>query len=620
MQPEITGYQHCKQYPLDGTCSCCQSPSNSSHGASHSQLLLSEWLMKPLSYPPLFPPTPGELISTNACGGMPSSNIPIYSGPLYHPNMKFAFDIKEDTHGLLEIEDRDLLPTLDDFHLVYKDLTQNGSTWPPKVDSFDAESFLLGFYSVDPAFRLIQCATSAYYSYPVIPETVQLSYYKRAKKAMNRIVTQKPTLQTVQAYYAIYGFLLDKGQPLVALEFLKKAMSAMIELRMDFDPDDSPWLSPLNLTSRQKEERRRTFWVIYRQAVYEKAVSFAEIRVPMDPASMKAPSNVMNLGLVFSKMETKTWDSLILHQMGLIKQHYTIPSKSISELLKSDYTRNQYTTLRNLYSSIPSELLLISQDPTHVSPVEGADFVAQILKVSDKGIPPLNGFMVAAVSILYRPILFCTAYRACNPLVISLELRHNILEAITKCLQSAHRIVTLFIFLESVYEGRLFIDQVPENMRTLFFPHFSSALVEAAIVLWFIKCRMDSAWLAYVPLPLKDIAPKVLGLERYLNRIKSVARKEGEGAMKPLAKTVEAMIFEINGVDRQGYGADSSTEIESIEIGMAGIALDEDIMEANAKQVEPKAFMGLLGLEVGSGIRWKGRSEESWRLFWKLNG
>ncbi|KAJ3081605.1 hypothetical protein HDU99_005247, partial [Rhizoclosmatium hyalinum] len=377
MQGQCTQCQLCKSRSSARACSFCDSLSNPTKVDPQSQLLLSEWLMKTPSYLPLFPSAPPQLSASFEQSG-------VLFQPLYLQNPLSTYEIKKESIGPLDIEDRDLLPTLEDFELVYNDLTRNGTIWPPSMFSFDAESFLLNFYSVEPAFRLIQCATSAFYAFPSKPEAVQLSYYKRAKKAISRFAHQKPTFQTVQTYYALYSFALVKGQPLVGLEFLKKAMSAMIELRMDFDPDDSPWLSPLNLTSRQKEERRRTFWAIFRQAVYEKAVSFVEIRIPIDITTMKTASDIMGHEFESSAVELALkWDAMILNQIALIKNHYSIPPKTATELLQSEYIQNQYVTLRNLFATMPPELLLKSQSPMHITPDEGVVIVTQILNRKD---------------------------------------------------------------------------------------------------------------------------------------------------------------------------------------------------------------------------------------------
>ncbi|ORY44845.1 hypothetical protein BCR33DRAFT_716791 [Rhizoclosmatium globosum] len=53
-----------------------------------------------------------------------------------------------------------------------------------------------------------------------------------------------PTLETVQAYYNIYLYAT----------FLEMALQMIKQLRLDVDPDYSPWINHLNLAPRQKEE------------------------------------------------------------------------------------------------------------------------------------------------------------------------------------------------------------------------------------------------------------------------------------------------------------------------------------------------------------------------------
>ncbi|ORY39143.1 hypothetical protein BCR33DRAFT_720381 [Rhizoclosmatium globosum] len=62
--------------------------------------------------------------------------------------------------------------------------------------------------------------------------------------------------------------------------------------------------------------------------------------------------------------------------------------------------------------------------------------------------------------------------------------------------------------------------------------------------------------------------------------------------------------------------------VTTLELGLKVMSLgkDNNFTQDEAITTEPLAFMGLLGTQVSDGIRWKGRSEESWRLFWKLNG
>ncbi|ORY47663.1 hypothetical protein BCR33DRAFT_735851 [Rhizoclosmatium globosum] len=61
----------------------------------------------------------------------------------------------------------------------------------------------------------------------------------------------------------------------------------------------------------------------------------------------------------------------------------------------------------------------------------------------------------------------------------------------------------------------------------------------------------------------------------------------------------------------------TSSELEGVEISMTVTSLVGDEIEKVEK--EPHSHLGLLGLDIAGGVRWKGNSEPAWRLFWKLN-
>ncbi|ORY49406.1 hypothetical protein BCR33DRAFT_713741 [Rhizoclosmatium globosum] len=77
---------------------------------------------------------------------------------------------------------------------------------------------------------------------------------------------------------------------------------------------------------------------------------------------------------------------------------------------------------------------------------------------------------------------------------------------------------------------------------------------------------------------------------------------------------MEAMVGEI---ERRVGGGAGLVNTGGLELAMNVASIGSNVEEAKK---EPWAFMGLLGLEVAGGIRWKGRNEEGWRLFWIRNG
>ncbi|KAJ3061275.1 hypothetical protein HDU99_005611, partial [Rhizoclosmatium hyalinum] len=65
-----------------------------------------------------------------------------------------------------------------------------------------------------------------------------------------------------------------------------------VELRLNTDPDDSPWLYALNLSPRQKEERRRVCWSVVVRYAWNMALLNDEMSFDIDCSNLKAPSAV----------------------------------------------------------------------------------------------------------------------------------------------------------------------------------------------------------------------------------------------------------------------------------------------------------------------------------------
>ncbi|KAI9352601.1 hypothetical protein BDR26DRAFT_196118 [Obelidium mucronatum] len=101
------------------------------------------------------------------------------------------------------LEDPDLMPSIEDWLLVWRVSTQHGTVRPIHF-SFDGEAFLKSFFFMPPVLRLTMCAVTAYYA--GLPEDSIFNYYQRAKKAFLRIEQSKPTYQTIQSLFNIFLF------------------------------------------------------------------------------------------------------------------------------------------------------------------------------------------------------------------------------------------------------------------------------------------------------------------------------------------------------------------------------------------------------------------------------
>ncbi|ORY39147.1 hypothetical protein BCR33DRAFT_418788 [Rhizoclosmatium globosum] len=230
--------------------------------------LISEWLMKPISYPPLFPPEPGSLdiqpvftrLDPTIAFGL-QTRLNKYMAAMERPLIS-----REEP--MWDMEDPDLMPTLNDWILCHRMMTDDGKTNPISGE-YDAEAFLFEFYQLPPVLRLTRCAIAATYH---LTQTEAFEYYRRARKAFSKAGSE-PSLELIRAYIAVNGFAMNMlGQPLVGLQFLKLAVTMIRDIKLYIDPDDSPWLDYLNLTERQKEDRRRAFWQVYFYYVWHQTI------------------------------------------------------------------------------------------------------------------------------------------------------------------------------------------------------------------------------------------------------------------------------------------------------------------------------------------------------------
>ncbi|KAJ3063620.1 hypothetical protein HDU99_004763, partial [Rhizoclosmatium hyalinum] len=280
--------------------------------------------------------------------------------------------LADETDNNWELEDPDLMPNMHDFILCQAYFTKSG-TRSPLYAGLDAEMFLNNYFQLSAAVRLTFCAFAAH---DLSNETLAISYYKRARKALARKPFIKPSLELVQTYTCLFHFAINKGQPVIALQFLRAGLQSIRELKLDVDPDDSPWLYSLNLSERRKEERRRTFWQIFWHWSWQRALSDEDIiDFPITSVNVKPPSQVFDPLPIFPVNAVKNWECCILNLMGDIKRRYMIPPRRILDLLASEDQISLGMHLVSTQSSIPATLLLISAHPDYISVEEEKQFL-----------------------------------------------------------------------------------------------------------------------------------------------------------------------------------------------------------------------------------------------------
>ncbi|KAI9339988.1 hypothetical protein BDR26DRAFT_861930 [Obelidium mucronatum] len=532
-----------------------------------------------------------------------------------------------------ELQDPDLMPTLEDYFLVYNASTRNG-TESPLFFSYDADEFLRTFFKQPPFFRLIQCAMSAYEVHS--EGLVTIAFYKRAKKACIRAMNEKPDYKSVQGLYWLVLLVGWMGQPDLGRSFLKTALRLIKALRLDIDPDESPWLHPL--TPRQKEDRRRTFWSVYAAVMMENVISNDSIHVPFNSDRMNPPTAVTDPYPIFDAEPLAKPQCELYSVISAIKQHYRTCPKSIHDILASPETAALLSRLNAVHDSMPIDTLLISESPESLTASDYTRFIAQQDKLMSSQAKSenfvYNSESLASICLLNRPILFLTSLKSFNPARLTREVREIVATAVNQSLDASHRLLLLLHF---------FLDPSCSAVGTgqSLFPYQDkySPLFEGMVVLWFSYARMDVKWwdvlagrrrrkLAWVVL-----RPRMMQVIRFLESVyssESGGVDKDTGILPPLVACMREMVCDIDVCESRGSethlhhhfyhhsrgGVDDFHEIEDITLRMKVVSLDGE--DETVLKREPKAFLGLLGMSVGT-MRWPGPSEESWRLFWKLH-
>ncbi|ORY42051.1 hypothetical protein BCR33DRAFT_718666 [Rhizoclosmatium globosum] len=392
-------------------------------------------------------------------------------------------------------------------------------------------------------------------------------------------------------------------------------MELAIELRMNIDPDDSPWL--LHLSVREKEERRRAFWYSYRAYSIVQNLTASPRKLPIWVQTVKYPSQVYDPHPIYLNADHPL-RSQLWNLIGSIKQHWAVPPPNLIDLFSSALESDLLTQLTQLQASANLDHLLLFENPLSTTDSDISRFISQTL-ASQSELCGMNLTYQSAITVFYRPLLFATALPSCKPDRLSDPHRTLIINVINQCLEATWRVYTLFRFIDfmSLGEGR---NLVSEDEVSLFYIYEISRCdaFEGIIVFWFIACRMDPAWLGYlqswdwVSNFSSQEFRKTMG--RMLGWYFEESRRNGFDLA--IAEAMSGMLEEMEEVSRTGIrrGIHDRAKCESV---LAEITNAVSSIPSSSK--EPRCFMGLLGMDIGKRGGWKSRTEESWRLFWKLN-
>ncbi|KAJ3011586.1 UNVERIFIED_CONTAM: hypothetical protein HDU68_001607 [Siphonaria sp. JEL0065] len=501
-----------------------------------------------------------------------------------------------------DLENPDLMATIDDWALVFNFLSPQ-----PIRFSYDGDNLIKTFFHQPAGFRLILCAFAAFNSN--LLASLQLSYYNRARKALIRAINEKPSHQTVQALLSVFGFAEMKGQPDIGHAIFQTALNMVATLRLDIDPDDSPWLYHLNLTERQKEDRRRAFWGCYITLVTEQALSptnFSE--TSLSATKIKEPATIMDPHLVFQGNCLVKPECELFRMIAMFRRHYSRAPRNISEIMNG--LPMETLELESIISAIPITHYLSMDSIAGLTHSDHYQFLRQFGQMPATEISSaftVNFVAPTSICVLYRPQLQLSACKSCHPTFISSVEQNVIVLAIQKCLDAANQIAYLYSFLQDIIYG-VYKDCIPDHRKI----HFELGedtgiymLFEAITVFWFVLCRMNPVWWHLVGrnVPVwSELQPRIVQM---IDFVKKVGNEGGmtDGCCVPLILTLDAMLNEIDSCMNGGM----EENMDKILVGMTVLTLDAEVAVAVK---EPRALLGLLGLEVG-GVQWMGRVEEN---------
>ncbi|ORY29888.1 hypothetical protein BCR33DRAFT_571403 [Rhizoclosmatium globosum] len=186
-------------------------------------------------------------------------------------------------------------------------------------------------------------------------------YYNRARKALLRSDV-RPSLDLIIAYNCIYDHGRATSQVLISEQFLRRSIEMVIELKLDVDPDDSPWLN--HLTPREKEDRRRIFWSSYDLYAWQLSVSPFPLVMNISGNGVKPPRQVYDPHPVFDEAHAYKERCEQKVVLGSIKNHYSTPHPRYTTFfpLREQHPSNFSYTLSNHHFNQATSSTLTTQN------------------------------------------------------------------------------------------------------------------------------------------------------------------------------------------------------------------------------------------------------------------
>ncbi|TPX54579.1 hypothetical protein CcCBS67573_g09562 [Chytriomyces confervae] len=604
-------------------------------------------------------------------------------------NMPFA---DEEVAGGMDLDRQDRIPAYGEYEMLVAVVCGHPLLFRNSFLMFDPFLLMESYFREPPALRYAFICVCA--QLLQLPKLVRLDYYNRARKAIFKDL--KPAVKSVQALYYVATFALLNGQVAMAFPAMERAVHMAMLLQLEYDPDD---IEPLHdiMTEKEKDEWRRTFWVfnyarktmrldggpdvhVFTAQGVKPCRDFGDLMSgPLDSNSIGSPFHVCGL----------------VDVMQEILDFVRTPPSALMDLVGNSRIKVELlgTKLDTWHAQVPTRLLI---DPPTLT--------WTCLNHSERaGMIVLFMYHRAAVCNLHRPTLYLTATSTFKTPTASKHCQHirssihtslkNAVEIWSVCSQivaltsldpSAHEIhapcagTTAQPYLKqdvpTTTEKSSFPFPVPSitpvfptgapgttsssstvvtQLSSIFWQEnfgLCMGLYEAAVVFWFVLCRMGKAWWTNAAIsghparsgvgesvsPLRrqyyeciqDLARALRLFETVMGEgeLRSDARAPTPNMMTPLVDCIEAMLAEISQQD--DFAANEATtssvhsaSVNSLVFEMQVLSLETTVpVDVVHQNRSPWVLLGLLGIDVGGKFRWGAAYEAAWKQFWKNEG
>ncbi|ORY52451.1 hypothetical protein BCR33DRAFT_711766 [Rhizoclosmatium globosum] len=533
------------------------------------------------------------------------------------------------------VGDPDLYPTFEDYALMVNFFAVERYSL---INWMDSKSFLESFFFVSPALRLTWCTIAAYMQTPRLPDIVCFNYYDRAKKAAIKY-SETPSLKTLQALLLLAFFSMSSGQPMVAQPLACKAISMLIALRLDVDSDDSSDLNTIQLSDKEKEERRITFWVcLYTIKMLQISVPkwnpIQQVEIRSNRVKPAKKPNPLTQQQEPIQIATVCYLSACLEVIHKIVRQHSSPPKPQTNIIFSHMPLQK--EVQNLKYLIPDNILIHENRAVSV-----AQFLGMIMTNSGSSryevvsnlfdTIMISVFYNATVCLLYRPQLYLTGFlKIDSPELLQPDAIPNLLNILDSSIVAARCITQI-----NSWVVRFPIDRDELHLRHWIWKEHlfaAFALFEAAVCLWFATCRTRRWWwrddeesktgdaLVMDEMERREIRAEVEDVLKTLRELESVFT-----VVTPMITCLLGMLREMEEVELEYLNGDEEMDMDeyfvdddmnSILIGMQLVVLD-DVGNMQELVEEPWCFLGLLGCEVDNGLRWNSAIEAGWRRYWR---